>query len=163
MQRITITLDDDLMDDLDALIQRRGYASRSEALRDLARMGLKQATQDADSKGECMAALVYVYDHAVRDLSQRLTQSFHAHHDLAQSTLHLHLDHDTCMEVAILKGPAGEVRSFGDQVIAERSVLYGQLVTIPMREGGEHHSHSHSHSHSHPHPHPPPHESEGEA
>lgn len=132
MLRITITIDEDLMDDLDALIARRGYQNRSEAVRDLARAGIQQAKQDVAVDAEnCVAALVYVYDHASRDLSKRLTQGFHGHHDLSLATLHLHLDDDSCMEVTALKGPCSKVQHFADHIIAERGVRYGQVVMIP--------------------------------
>ena len=67
-------------------------------------------------------ALVYVYDHAARDLSKRLVQNFHGHHDLSLATLHVHLDDDSCMEVTALKGAAGDVQHFADHIIAERGV-----------------------------------------
>jgi CopG family nickel-responsive transcriptional regulator len=80
-------------------------------------------------------ALVYVYDHAARDLSKRLVQNFHGHHDLSLATLHVHLDDDSCMEVMALKGPAGEVQHFVDHIIAERGVRYGRVVMIPTAAG----------------------------
>jgi CopG family nickel-responsive transcriptional regulator len=143
MQRVTITLDEDLLEDLDRMIAARGYQNRSEAIRDLARAGLQQA-KVASGNGECVAALIYVYDHSARDLSKRLTQSFHHHHDISMATLHVHLDDDSCMEVTALKGATGEVQHFADHIIAERGVRYGQLVTIPAGEhtAKPHHHHS---------------------
>ncbi len=64
MQRVTITLDDNLMAELDRMIEEHGYQNRSEAIRDFARAGMQQAAQDAGKNGDCVAALVYVYDHA---------------------------------------------------------------------------------------------------
>ncbi len=136
MQRVTVTLDDDLMADLDRIIAERGYQNRSEAIRDLARSGLRQAKVETDPAGACVAALVYVYDHKARDLSRRLTDTHHDHHDLSVSSLHVHLDRDTCMEVSILKGASGEVRHFAEHVIAERSVRHGELVIIPSSGEG---------------------------
>ena len=103
MQRITITIEDDLLAEIDAAANR-GYQNRSEIIRDLARAGLQQTAQDTAPSGQCVAALVYVYDHAARDLSKRLVQNFHGHHDLSLATLHVHLDDDSCMEVTALKG-----------------------------------------------------------
>ncbi len=130
MQRVTITIDDDLMAELDRLIASRGYQNRSEAIRDLARAGLRQADGLHDAE-PCFAALVYVYDHTRRDLPNRLVNEFHDHHDLAVSTLHVHLDAEKCLEVAVLKGAAGPVRHMADHVIAERGVRHGQLVMLP--------------------------------
>jgi CopG family nickel-responsive transcriptional regulator len=131
MLRITITIDEDLMEDLDSLIVRRGYQNRSEAIRDLARAGIQQAKLETPKTENCVAALVYVYDHGSRDLSTRLTQNFHGHHDLSLATMHLHLDNDSCMEVTALKGSSSEVQHFADHIIAERGVRYGQVVMIP--------------------------------
>jgi CopG family nickel-responsive transcriptional regulator len=130
MQRITITIEDDLLADIDAAAKDRGYQNRSEIIRDLARAGL-QTSHEAAPSGPCVAALVYVYDHAARDLSKRLVQNFHGHHDLSLATLHVHLDHDSCMEVTALKGPSSDVQHFADHIIAERGVRYGRVVMIP--------------------------------
>src|SRR6187455_1983900 len=98
MQRVTITLDDALMEEVDAIIAARGYQNRSEAIRDLARTGIREAADAADEQRDCVAALVYVYDHAARQLSRRLTKAFHDQHGMSLASLHVHLDHDTCME-----------------------------------------------------------------
>jgi CopG family nickel-responsive transcriptional regulator len=137
MQRVTITLDDDLMAQLDRMIEQHGYQNRSEAIRDFARAGMQQAAQDAGKSGECVAALVYVYDHAARDLSSRLVNNFHDHHDLSLATLHVHLDNDNCMEITALKGPTSEVQHLADHVIAERGVRYGRVVMIPTESDGK--------------------------
>ncbi len=124
------------MADIDQLIATRGYQNRSEAIRDLARAGLQQATAASAPQRPCVAALVYTYDHTRRDLSKRLTDSFHHHHDLSVSTLHVHLDDARCLEVTVLKGLSGEVRHFADHVIAERGLRHGQLVVMPVDAGG---------------------------
>ncbi len=144
MQRVTITLDDDLMADLDRIIAARGYQNRSEAIRDLARSGLEQAAVEVAGTRNCGAALVYVYDHEARELPKRLTREFHHHHDLSQATLHVHLDEESCLEVTVLKGRGAEVQSFANQVIAERGVRHGHVVYVPAPDG-EAHSHGHSH------------------
>jgi CopG family nickel-responsive transcriptional regulator len=155
MQRITITVDDDLMGDLDQIIAARGYQNRSEAVRDLARAGILQAAQDSKAMGDCIAAVVYVYDHAARDLAKRLVRAFHNHHDLSHATLHLHLDHDSCMEVTVLKGRAPAVQRCANQVIAERGVRYGRAVVVPVDLSQEVHRHReepprrHVHAHVH--------------
>jgi CopG family nickel-responsive transcriptional regulator len=155
MQRITITVDDDLMEELDRIIEARGYQNRSEAIRDLARAGILQAAQETGSSRDCVGALVYVYDHKARDLAKKLVHSFHEHHHMSLSTLHLHLDHDSCMEVTVLKGRTRDVQRFGDHVIAERGVRYGRLFLVPVEAHTEVHSHAgepaHRHAHMHVH------------
>lgn len=148
MQRVTITLDDDLMADLDRIIAARGYQNRSEAIRDLARAGLEQAAVEVAGTRSCVAALVYVYDHEARELPKRLTREFHDHHDLSQATLHVHLDEASCLEVTVLRGRSAEVQSFANHVIAERGVRHGHVVYIPSeRTAAQSHPHSHAHSH----------------
>ena len=153
MQRVTVTLDDDLMADLDRIIERRGYQNRSEAIRDLARAGIQQATEDAGEGRDCVSALVFVYDHATRDLAKRLVQTSHDRHDLTQATLHVHLDHEHCMEVTVLKGRTADVRRFADGVIAERGVRYGRVVMVPAELATETHAHGETRSHRHAHAH----------
>ena len=151
MQRVTITLDDELMAELDRLIAVRGYQNRSEAIRDLTRGGLRQAAENGHVNGECVAALVYTYDHHTRDLPKRLVQTFHDHHDLAVSTLHVHLDHDSCLEVNVLRGKSREVQHLADHVIAERGIHHGRVVMFPAEmtephshaRGGKKHAHLH--------------------
>src|SRR5262245_23457765 len=91
MHRATIVLDDEFVKELDRIIAVRGYQNRSEAVRDLARAGMRQAAEEEGASGDCVAALVYVYDHDERELAKRLTQSFHDHHDLSLSAMHVHL------------------------------------------------------------------------
>ena len=140
MQRVTVTLDEELLSEVDALMALRGYQNRSEAIRDLTRNGLKQVKEEVAPNAPCMGALVYVYDHAARDLSKRLTRHSHDHHDLTLSTLHVHINHDSCLEVALLKGQGSALKQFADEVASSRSVRYGQLVLIP-EESASHSGH----------------------
>ena len=135
MQRVTITIDDDLVAEIDAFMAGRGYANRSEAIRDLARSGLSQSNLEVAHDHNCVATLSYVYDHAARELPKRLTQDFHAHHGLAQATLHVHLDHDSCLEVTVLRGRSAAVKAFADHVIAERGVRHGHIAYMPADVG----------------------------
>lgn len=135
MNRVTITIDDDLLGEIDALVSAGGYQNRSEVIRDLARNGLSQKQEDAGANRMCVGALVYVYDHSARQLSHRLVESAHHHHDIAVATMHVHLDDDSCLEVTALKGRRDEISHFADHVIAERGVRYGRAVIIPAESG----------------------------
>ena len=152
MQKITITLDDDLVEEIDRFQREKGYQNRSETLRDLARAGLSRKSP-GEAEGACVAALAYVYDHETRALAKRLAHAQHDHHDLSVATLHVHLDHDSCLEVAVLRGAGADVRHFAEHVIAERGVRHGQLMIIPVEVSSETHGHggkpSHAHSHAH--------------
>jgi CopG family transcriptional regulator, nickel-responsive regulator len=156
MQRVTITIDDDLAVELDRFMNAHGYANRSEAIRDLARSGLQQSAHTRSGTRPCVAALVYVYEHEKRELARRLTSDYHARHDLAQATLHVHLDEASCLEVTVLKGRGTDVQEFADHIIAERGVRHGHVVYLPSDEALAHasrtaqgHGHGHSHGHSH--------------
>jgi len=153
MQRLTITVDDGFAAELDRIIAVRGYQNRSEALRDLARAGMRQSAESQGDSGDCVAALVYVYDHHARELAKRLTSIFHEHHDLSHSAMHVHLDHASCMEVAILRGNEAQVRNLADHVIAERGVRHGRLVSVPVTEQSEKHAHPGEGNHRHVHLH----------
>jgi len=141
MQRITITIDNDLLAEVDRFMQMRGYEARSEVFRDLLRAGLERVHEESDGAGECVAALTYVYDHEMRGLSKRLCDSGHEHHDLVLTTLHVHLNHESCMEVAILRGKTAEVKHYAGHLIAERGVRHGRLVTVPVEMPAESHIH----------------------
>ena len=156
MQRVTITIDDELMTELDRIIAARGYQNRSEAIRDLARAGIREAAESLDQQRDCVAALVYVYDHAARQLSKRLADTFHDHHELSLASMHAHLDHDSCMEVTILRGATEKVRKFADHVIAERGVRHGRVVVVPTDMLANPPAASAPGPHVHPHPHPDP-------
>lgn len=155
MQRITITLDDGLMDQFEAIRKQRGYANRSEAFRDLVREHLGAEQLVAAETGHCVANLTYVFNHHQRELAARMTRLSHDHHDLTISTLHVHLDHDNCMETLILSGPVERVRRFADQVIAQPGVRHGKLYLLPVTANDEIHPHGDA-GPAHPHRHQAP-------
>ena len=132
MQRLTISLDDDLAEAFDELMRRRGYANRSEAFRDLLRRELGEIDLADGKARQCVAVLSYIFDHHERQLSSRLTDIQHDHHDLAIATLHAHISHEDCVESVILRGTTGKVRDFAQSVIAETGVRHGHMHLIPV-------------------------------
>lgn len=132
MQRVTMSLDNDTAAALDTFMAARGYSNRSEAMRDLLRAGLRDAASEQNPAMPCVAAVSYIYDHHERDLGRRLTEAQHAHHDLGVTTLHLHLNHHLCLEVALLRGPSGEVRRFAEALVRERGVRLGGINVMPV-------------------------------
>ncbi len=132
MQRVTITLDDELLAQLDRHAKQRGYQNRSEAIRDLTRAGLKETGHGIDQNAESVAAVIYVYDHRVRELSKRLADSFHDHHDISLATLHVHLTEESCVEVSVLRGRGRDVQHFAEHITAERGVQHGTVVALPV-------------------------------
>lgn len=144
MERITISLDEALAREFDALIERRGYKNRSEAVRDLLREHLESARQIEASPGQaghCVANLSYVYNHHARDLAERLTGLQHNHHDLTVATMHVHLDHDNCLESVILRGATSAVRAFADALTSERGVRHGQINVVSVEVANSAHAH----------------------
>ena len=149
MQRVTMTIDDDLMESLDRYMAASGHQNRSEAVRDLVRAGLMSEPKVVDSARNCMAALVYVYDHETRQLSKRLLTDHHSHADLSIATLHVHIDEASCLEVSLLRGQKSKVEHFAQHVIGERGVRYGRLVVVPASAESAPHGHDHAHDDGH--------------
>lgn len=155
MGRVTISLEDKLLDEFDAYIKHKGYANRSEAIRDLVRQRLERDRLEENRAEHTVACLSYVYNHHQRELASRLTQTQHAHHDLVLSTLHVHLDHENCLEIAVLQGATADVRRLAEATIAETGVRHGNLHLVPAemvksRHGHDRHDHPHDHIHTHP-------------
>jgi CopG family transcriptional regulator, nickel-responsive regulator len=138
MDRFTISLDEALADAFDELIKQRGYTTRSEAVRDILRDLLQRRDLAQNADGFCVASLSYVYNHHERQLSERLAALHHAHHDLTVAAMHVHLDHEQCLETVTLKGPADKVRQFGEMIIAERGVRHGRLNLVSVEPGVAH-------------------------
>ena len=128
LTRFGISMDAKLLARFDALVERKGYVNRSEAIRDLVRNSLVE-DQWARGDEETVGTVTIVYDHHVRDLADKLTDHQHAHHDAIVSALHVHLDHANCLEVVVLKGKAREVRRLADELIGTKGVKHGKLVT----------------------------------
>lgn len=152
MQRMTITLDNDLVADFEKYLADNGYRNRSEAIRDLIRQRIDEQRLTEQPSGDCLANLTYVFNHHERDLASRLTESHHAHHDLNIATLHVHLDHDNCMEGVVLRGPVERVQAFANATIAEPGVRHGHLYVVPVKIAEQTHTHgadSPAHRHAH--------------
>jgi CopG family nickel-responsive transcriptional regulator len=133
LTRISISLETALLDAFDRQNSAKGYATRSEAIRDLIRDRLirEAATQN---EGEQVAVVTLVYDHHARELAARLIDKQHHHHDLVVSSLHVHLGERHCLEVSVLRGPVDQVRHLGDDLLATRGVLHGE-ITFTSGEG----------------------------
>ncbi len=134
LSRIGVAIDSDLLDKFDQLIAQRGYTNRSEAFRDLIRDELvRKEWERPDS--DVVGTVTLVYDHHVRMLSDKLMDVQHEHHHNVVSTMHVHLDHDNCLEVLIVKGKADAVRRISDALISTKGVKLGRLT---IASTGEH-------------------------
>lgn len=131
--RFAVSLDQGLLKDFDRVRDRQKYASRSEAIRDLIRDHLVE--QNWDDKRDTMGTVTLVYNHHVRDLTDKLTSMQHEHHRLVLSTMHVHLDHDNCLEVLVVKGSGRQIRALADRLISAKGVKHGKLtITTAGRE-----------------------------
>jgi len=127
LSRIGVAIDTPLLEKFDELIAKRGYTNRSEAFRDLIRDAMVE--QHATRPDAAVVGTVtLVYDHHVRRLSEKLTDMQHDHFHAVLSTLHVHLDHDNCLEVIVLKGKASAVRRLADALISAKGVKHGRLT-----------------------------------
>jgi CopG family transcriptional regulator, nickel-responsive regulator len=140
MQRITITIDDDLLEVIDALTQRRGYESRSEAFRDIVR-DVANGEMVQTSNAMCIAVLSYIFDYETRDLAQRLTHLQHAHHDMFAASTRIPLDHTSCLELSALRGSARAIQTLADEISTQRGVRHANLRIIPVKLSAESHRH----------------------
>jgi CopG family nickel-responsive transcriptional regulator len=125
--RFGVAMDRRLLDRLDRWVSRRRYPNRSEAIRDLVRQGLVTEEWRADTRPTA-ATITLVYDHHARLLPSRLTAAQHHHLARIVSSLHVHLDHDHCLEVLVVRGRARSLRDLADRLIATRGVKHGRLT-----------------------------------
>ncbi len=127
LSRIGVAIDSELLEKFDRLIAGRGYTNRSEAFRDLIRDELVEKAWESP-ESTVVGTVTLVYDHHVRMLNERLTDMQHEHHRAILSTLHVHLDHDNCLEVVVVRGKAGAVQRIADALISTKGVKHGRLT-----------------------------------
>ena len=114
LSRIGVAIDSDLLQKFDDLIATRGYSNRSEAFRDLIRAELVEASWQAPDS-QVVGTVTLVYNHHVRLLSEKLTEFQHEHFHNVLSALHVHLDHDNCLEVILVRGKACHPYNVGSE------------------------------------------------
>jgi CopG family nickel-responsive transcriptional regulator len=131
--RFGISIDDKLLKSFDRLIDEKGYLNRSEAIRDLIRASLVELKWEKGEE-ETVGTVTLVYNHHVRDLSDKLTEQQHGHHDQIVSSLHVHLDAHNCLEVLVVRGKAHEVKKIADELIGVKGVKHGKLVMTTTGE-----------------------------
>jgi CopG family nickel-responsive transcriptional regulator len=141
--RFGVALEGSLLRDLDAVVRARG-GTRSELFRDLARaeVGRHKVPKAVDAIG----TLTLVYDHHVRDLSERLTDLQHELGEQVRATLHVHINHDLCLEVIVIRGRSDRLQGIADRLLALRGVKHGGIEIVA---GIEEHAHAHGAAHRH--------------
>ena len=131
--RFGVSIDSKLLDSFDHMIEQKSYSTRSEAIRDLIRAALVETRADNDNE-EMVGTITLVYDHHVRELSEKLTEQQHANNDKIISALHVHLDSHNCLEVLVTRGKARDVKRIADELIGVKGVKHGKLVITTTGE-----------------------------
>jgi len=134
-------MDDDLLRQFDHLIAHKGYDNRSEAIRDIVREKLVEETVE-DPSVYTVGALVYIYDHHKRELEKSLSNFQHEYVENIISTSHVHVDHDHCLEVVLLKGQASVLKHIASKLLSVKGVQHGKLTLTAVIEQPHHH-HAH--------------------
>ncbi len=139
--RFGVAMEEELLVEFDQLVERRGNENRSEALRDLVRKEL--LGESWERGGTAVVTISLVFDHHVRELTELLTDIQHDYGEHVISTLHVHLDHDRCLEVIVARGPASVLRVMSDRLIGAKGVLTGNVTpaALPRRTGHKKHGH----------------------
>jgi len=142
--RFSVSLPADLLEDLDEMVREHKHANRSQAIADMVRDRLIEHRQRHGS-GEMAGTITLIYDHHSPKIQASLTAAQHEHHHAIVSTLHVHLDHDNCLEVIVVRGKAAMIRSIADKLLAAKGVKHGKLTItsaghdFPSKHGHRHH------------------------
>lgn len=139
LSRTGVSLEQDLLNEFDGLIARRGYKNRSEALRDLIREAL--LSEAVDSNKPVVGTLTLIYDHHLPNLSQKLTETQHHAHGMVLAATHVHLDDFYCLEVIIMKGRSNVIKEMSDRILSMRGVKHGKLVLTSTGKEPKAHKH----------------------
>lgn len=130
--RVGISLPENLLNKFDEIILQRGYSSRSEGVRDAIRSYIVNFEWMSDVQGERVGVITIVYSHSQRGLEDNLTQIQHDFSGLIQSSLHVHLDHDNCLEVVVLRGEGQDVRKAAESMMSLKGVKHVKLTTTSL-------------------------------
>ncbi|PWW45051.1 MULTISPECIES: nickel-responsive transcriptional regulator NikR [Paenibacillus] len=148
LTRFGVAFPTPLIEQFDSYIEEQGYKNRSEAFRDLVRKTLLEPSA-LHSEQDVAGTIVMVYDHHISDLPIRLMELQHeAHHDII-SNMHVHLNHDQCLEVIAVRGNLGRLRHLHQQIQVQKGVLYAELSVTYVDELNKMASHHSPHNHDH--------------
>ncbi|MCX5750893.1 MAG: nickel-responsive transcriptional regulator NikR [Candidatus Saganbacteria bacterium] len=125
-ERFGVSIPKDLIEKFDRIIAKKGYPSRSEAIRDLIRDNIVEQSIEEDK--EVVGVISIVFDHHTRELADKLNDIEHDHHKQIVASTHIHLDHHNCLEVIVVKGTAKKVQELGEKLISTRGVKHGKVV-----------------------------------
>jgi len=132
LMRVGISLPENLLNKFDEIILQRGYSSRSEGVRDAIRSYIVNFEWMSDVQGERVGVITIVYSHSQRGLEDNLTEIQHDFGGIIQSSLHVHLDHDNCLEVVVLRGEGQDVRKAAERMMSLKGVKHVKLTTTSL-------------------------------
>ncbi|MDD3232881.1 MAG: nickel-responsive transcriptional regulator NikR [Candidatus Methanomethylophilus sp.] len=135
--RIGVSLEPELLEQFDKVISKKGYVSRSEAIRDLVRDSLAETEWKNDHEYVC-GVIIMVYDHDTTGLSEKLTTIQHAALQAISTTIHIHLDHDRCMEIVAVEGELGQMKKLANEMGTLKGVLRCKLTMASQATGHVH-------------------------
>ncbi len=133
ISRIGVSLEADLLKDFDRLIERKGFASRSDALREMIRLSLSQEKIENPSS-VAVAAIFLVYDHHTSGLTRKLNEMQHSQYYHVMASTHIHLDHHNCLETIILKGKSAEIKKLADKLSTVRGVKLSRVNLVGLAD-----------------------------
>jgi CopG family nickel-responsive transcriptional regulator len=132
--RFGVSIENPLLEKFDNLLKRKGYSSRSEAIRDLIRDSLVNEDWQS-SAAETVGTITIVYSHKTRELPDTLTDLQHHYHSSIISTMHIHLDEHNCLEAIVVKGRARDIKTIADRLIGTKGVKHGKLTVTTTGKG----------------------------
>ncbi|MFZ3060306.1 MAG: nickel-responsive transcriptional regulator NikR [Candidatus Methanoperedens sp.] len=134
LSRIGVSLPENLLEKFDEIITKRGYSSRSEGIRDAIRGYIRYYAWMSEVEGERVGTISLVYDHSQRGLVNSLLDIEHEFSEIIRSSLHMHINHDMCLEVLLVRGDARDVKEVTERIMTIRGVKHVKLTTIIPEE-----------------------------
>lgn len=125
--RFGVSIEPDLLKKFDKYIKNKGYQNRSEAIRDLIRKTLIIKKQ-FDPESKSMGTFTMIYDHHIGTLTNKLMRIQHDHTSEILTTTHIHIDHNNCLEILVLKGKTKNIQQLADNIKSLKGIKHGELV-----------------------------------
>lgn len=146
LTRFSVSLEADLLEAFDRHVKEGSFATRSEAIRQILRRTLTLDAFEGDNR-PVTASLTLVYDHHRPHLVEKLLALQHDHSGQVVASMHVHLDHDRCLEVLVLRGPGAALRDLAASLRGLKGVHTGELTLAETAESPTRGAHSHKHPH----------------
>jgi len=130
--RVGVTFPPTLLSDLDGVISKMGYESRSKAIQDAVTLFVSEKKWLGEEKMEQTGVLLMVYDHEVKGLESELTEEQHHHASLVSSVMHIHIGERDCLEAIAVKGKAGEIRELSNALATKKGVKILKTMIVSL-------------------------------